>query len=188
MHANPGDPQARGKMERFWLTMRQGCMNHMGKQSSTHDVQVRLLAWLGERYHTAPHAGLLGRAPTKAWSDRKLIVRSEEELVDALTVRETRRVRTDCTLTVGNVDWEVSEAFLADRKLTVARTLADPQRAPWIEHDDRSYRLRPVDPVANGRRRKRRKPKPGIDAVDFDPVEVLLDHVMGRLPRRGGRQ
>lgn len=185
-HASPHDPQARGKMERFWLTMRQGCMDHLGRMASTHDVQVRLLAWLGERYHKAAHAGLLGRTPNKVWSERKLVVRTDDELVDALTVRETRRVRTDCTLTVGNVDWEVAEHFLAGRKLTVARTLADPQRPPWIEHENRIYQLRPVDAVANGRRKKQRKPKPGVDAVDFDPVDVLLDHVMGRLPRRGG--
>ena len=50
---------------------------------------------------------------------------------------------------------------------------------------DRVYTLRPVDAVANGRR-KRWRPKPGIDAVDFDPVDVLLDHVLGRSPRRRG--
>ncbi|MCR9165501.1 MAG: hypothetical protein ACE37F_00615 [Nannocystaceae bacterium] len=103
-----------------------------------------------------------------------------------MTVRAPRRVRGDCTLSVGNVDWEVAETFLARRRLTVARTLAEPQRPPWIEHDDRIYALRPVDPVANGRRPKRKKPKPGLDAVDFDPVEVLLDHAMGRRPRDGG--
>jgi hypothetical protein len=105
----------------------------------------------------------------------------------ALTVRGSRRVRTDCTLSVGNVDWEVRAAFLAGRIVTVARTLADPQRPPWIEHDDRIYALIPVDPVANGKTRRRRPPKPGIDAVDFDPVEVLLDRVMGRSRRGGGR-
>jgi transposase InsO family protein len=184
-HASPHDPQARGKMERFWRTMRQGCMDHLGPMASTHDVQVRLLTWLRQRYHEAPHAGLLGRTPSKAWVQRKLMVRDETQLVEALTVRETRRVRNDCTLTVGNVDWELAEGFVAGRKVTVARTLADPQRAPWVEHDDRVYALRPVDVVANGRR-KRRKPKPGVDAVDFDPVEVLLGHAMGRLPRKAG--
>lgn len=187
-HASPHDPQARGKMERFWRTMREGCMTHMGRQDSTHAVQVRLLAWLGERYHKAAHAGLLGRSPASAWANRKLTVRSEENLTDALTVRESRRIRQDCTLSIGNVDWEVSEGFLAGRKITVARTLADPQRAPWIEHDDRIYRLRPVDPVANGKMRRRRPPKPGIDAVDFDPIDVLLDHVMGRSVRPGGKR
>ena len=158
----------------------------MGKQDSLHAVQVRLLAWLRERYHKAAHAGLIGRSPAQAWAERKLLARTDDQLVEALTVRETRRVRADCTLSIGNVDWEVAEGFLAGRMLTVARTLAEPQRPPWIEHDDRIYALRPVDPVANGRQRKRKKPKPGLDAVDFDPVDVLLDHAMGRLPRKGG--
>jgi transposase InsO family protein len=185
-HASPYDPQARGKMERFWRTMRDGCLTPMGKQDSLHAVQVRLLAWLRERYHKAAHAGLIGRSPAQAWAERKLLARTDDQLVEALTVRETRRVRADCTLSIGNVDWEVAEGFLAGRMLTVARTLAEPQRPPWIEHDDRIYALRPVDPVANGRQRKRKKPKPGLNAVDFDPVDVLLDHAMGRLPRKGG--
>lgn len=188
LHASPYDPQARGKMERFWRTMRDGCLSVMGKQDSLHAVQVRLLTWLRERYHKAAHASLVGRSPAQAWAQRELTTRTEDELIEALTVRANRRVRGDCTLSVGNVDWEVAEGFLAGRTLTVARTLAEPQRPPWIEHDDRVYALRPVDAVANGRQRKRKKPKPGLDAVDFDPVAVLLDHAMGRLPRtRGGR-
>lgn len=185
-HASPHDPQARGKMERFWRSLRNGCLDHIGRQDSAHAVQVRLLAWLRARYHNAAHAGLLGKSPTSAWASRALVVRTEDELADALTVREPRRVRTDCTLTVGNVDWEVAEAFLAGRKVTVGRSLADAQRPPWIEHEDRVYGLRPVDAVANGKLRRRRAPKPGIDAVDFDPIDVLLDHVMGRPTRRGG--
>ncbi len=155
----------------------------MGKQPSLHAVQVRLTSFLTERYHKTAHASLLGRTPGQAWTERQLVQRNEDELCEALTVRETRRVRTDCTLTVGNVDWELRETFLTGRRVTVGRTLANRNRPPWVEHDGRSYELRPVDPVANGRLGKRRAPKPGIDAVDFDPVEVLLDKAMGRLPR-----
>ena len=182
-HAKAHDPQARGKMERFWRTLRQGCLDMMGKQSSLHDIQVRVSSFLSLRYHKAAHASLVGRSPSQAWATRSLVSRTEEALEGALTVRGTRRIRKDCTLTVGNVDWELVDAFLAGQRVTVARTLADPQRAPWVEHDGRVFDLRPVDPVANGKRRRRR-PKPGLDAVDFDPVEVLLDHAMGRLPRR----
>lgn len=188
-HAKAYDPQARGKMERFWRTLRQGCLDVMGTQSSLHDIQVRVSSFLSMRYHKAAHASLVGRSPSQVWGTRSLVSRTEEALEDALTVRGTRRIRKDCTLTVGNVDWELVDAFLAGQRVTVARTLADPQRAPWVEHDGRVFDLRPVDPVANGKR-KRRRPKPGLDAVDFDPVEVLLDHAMGRLPRRpsgGGR-
>jgi transposase InsO family protein len=201
LHAGPRDPEARGKMERFWRTLRQGCLDHIGAQPSLHAVNVRLLAFVTERYHKEPHAGLLGRAPAKVWAERVtlpafgshqppspnaergLMMRSEEELLVAMTVREPRRVRADCTLTVGNIDWELEEGFLAGLNVTVARTLADPQRPPWVEHHDRFYVLRPVNPVANGRRRQRRKLKPGVDAVDFDPTDVLLDRMMRRPPR-----
>lgn len=148
-------------------------------------MQVRLTTWLTNRYHKRAHASLLGRSPSDAWAERTLVVRSEDELCEALTVRERRRVRGDCTLAVGNVDWELREAFLAGRIVTVARTLADPQRAPWVEHDDRLYRLELVDVVANGKLRKKKRPKkPGLDAVDFDPIEVLLDRSLGRAPRQ----
>jgi len=182
IHARAYDPQARGKMERFWRTMRQGCMDHIGKQASLHDVQVRLTAFVAERYHKAAHAGLLGTSPAKAWAGRRLRELGDSALDHAMTVRATRRVRTDCTVSVGNLDWELAESFLAGHKVTVCRTLADPQRAPWVEHDGRRYGLDPVDPVANGRR-KRKRPAPGVDAVDFDPATVILDRAVRR---RGG--
>ena len=50
LHATPHDPQARGKMERFWRTLRQGCLDHIGTPGSVHDVQVRLLAFLAQHY------------------------------------------------------------------------------------------------------------------------------------------
>jgi hypothetical protein len=184
IHARAYDPQARGKMERFWRTLRQGCLDHIGNQPSLHAIGVRLTAFVAERYHKAAHAGLLGRSPAKAWAERRCVAASSDELEAALTVHGGRRVRTDCTLSVGNLDWELAESFLAGRKVTVCRTLADPQRAPWVEHEGRTYRLRPVDPVANGRR-KRKKPSPGLDAIDFDPATVLLDRVLRR--RRGGK-
>lgn len=183
IHANPYDPQARGKMERYWRTMRQGCMDHMGPQPSLHAVGVRLTAFVAERYHKAAHAGLLGRSPAKAWDERRTVTLASDDIDAALIVRATRRVRTDCTVSIGNLDWELTEAFLAGNKVTVARTLAVPQRAPWVEHDERRYRLHPVDPVANGMR-KRKKPAPGVDAVDFDPASVLVDRAVRR--RRGG--
>jgi transposase InsO family protein len=186
VHANPYDPQARGKMERFWRTMRQGCLDHLGKVGALHDIQVRLTAWLGERYHKRAHASLFGLSPAKAWKERQSRHIPEHTLAEALTLHARRRVRTDCTLSVGGIDWEVDERFLAGRIVTVARTLADVRAAPWVELDDAIYRLHPVDPVANGKLRKRRPKKPGIDAVDFDPASVTLDVYLGR--NKGGVQ
>ena len=149
---------------------------------------MRLTAFVSERYHKNSHSSLLGRSPGQVWADRKLTSRSSDELAEALTVRETRRVRSDCTLGIGNVDWELAELFLAGRLVTACRTLAEAQEAPWVEHDGQRYNLKPVDPVANGRHRKKRKPKPGVDAVDFDPPGVLLERMLRKPPRyQGGK-
>src|SRR5690606_5301686 len=36
LHAKPHDPEARGKMERFWRTLRQNCLDHLGEIASLH--------------------------------------------------------------------------------------------------------------------------------------------------------
>ena len=57
-----------------------------------------------------------------------------------------------------------------------------PDDAPWIEHEDRVFRLRRIDPVANGLRPKRvaKRARRGIDAIDFDPATAALDALLGR--------
>ena len=66
VHARPYDPEARGKMERFWRTLREGCVDFIQAPESLHDINVRLWAFVGQHYHHAPHAGLLGKSPHSA--------------------------------------------------------------------------------------------------------------------------
>jgi transposase InsO family protein len=71
IHARPYSPEARGKMERFWRTLREGLLDHMGSISSLHDVNVRL--WPSStstttrrhtRVYSAAHLPLLGTVPS----------------------------------------------------------------------------------------------------------------------------
>jgi putative transposase len=189
LHARPYDAQARGKMERFWLTLRRGCLDHLGSVASLHDVQVRLGAFLDQHYHRAPHAGLLGRAPVDVWdaseADRRADRITDEKLRAALTVRERRRVRRDTTVSIDGTDWQLDQGFLAGRIVTVARSLLDEREPPWVEHDDKRLPLHAVDPLTNARRRRppaaptTAKPAP----VPFDPAGALLDRAAGRPPR-----
>ena len=183
VHAKPYDPQARGKMERFWRTLRGGCLNHLGACNSLHDVQVRLLAFLDQHYHQVAHAGLLGKCPVQVYeageSAREMV--QDDDLCRALTVRTPRRVRGDCTLSIGGIDWETDAGFLAGKQVTVARTLFDPRMAPWIEEEGNEYKLVPVDPIANASRPRtsKKRVRRGVDAVPFDPTGVLVDRMMG---------
>lgn len=176
VHAKPHDPQARGKMERFWRTLREGCLDHLGRFTNLADIEARLHAWLETHYHQAPHAGLMGKAPGQAWSARELTRIEESRLAQALTTTGRRRVRNDGTISVGGMDWEVTLGHLAGKLVRIERNLLEPNAPPVLVHDECRFILAPVDPILNARRRREPfTPKPGLDAIAFDPVTVTLD-------------
>jgi len=186
VHAQPHDPQARGKMERFWRTLRERCLDHTPASASLHDVQMRLYAFLDEWYHRAPHSGLVGHTPAQRWATRELPQVGEERLVESLVVRTERLVSGDGVVSVGGLLWEVDASFLAGRKVVIERSLAAPQAPPWVVYSDQRRPLRPVRVLDNSHRRRAEAPKRSadIDRIPFDPAQVLVDVAVGR--RSGG--
>src|SRR5262249_43122395 len=154
IHARPYDAPARGKMERFWRTLRERCLDVTGTLGSLHDLNVRLYAFVDEHYHKAPHAGLLGKSPAQVYEDCPQPVDDldERRLPDSLTVHARRRVRRDNTLAMDGEDWETDLGFLAGRLVTVSRCLVTAHEPPWIEHEGKRFVLHHVDPIHNGRR------------------------------------
>ena len=192
IHARPYDAPARGKMERFWRTLREGCLDHLGSVSSLHDVNVRLWAYLDAHYHIAPHASLLGKSPAAVFQSVPPAPDQldEAKLREALTTRTRTRVRKDTTVTSGGKVYELDAGHLAGRLVTLGRCLVDLDQAPWVEVEGRRFDLRPVDAVKNSRRkrppRKSAKEASG-ERQHFDPAGALLDKATGRKPRRGDR-
>ncbi len=179
IHAKAYDPQARGKMERFWRTLRDQCLDHLEPSATLHDVQVRLLAWLDRHYLVAPHASLVGKSPAQVYEIAEPKRLEESMLREALTVRGRRLVAQDATLSVAGTLFEVDQSYLCGRKVTVARCLLDPSERPWVEYEDQQLPLRRVDPRANAKRRRQKKKRRGIDAVSFDPNQARLDALLG---------
>jgi putative transposase len=192
VHAKPHDPRARGKMERFWRTLREGCLDHLGPVATLADVNARLQAFVGAHYHCAPHAALMGRSPQAVWdaarATRPADALDEAKLHDALTVRARRRVRRDCTVAVDGWDWELDQGFLAGRVVTVGRSYLEPTSAPWVEYEGKRLLLHLVDPVRNARRKRPpRRPRPPAappkPVVPFDPTGALLARTPNEEPK-----
>ena len=154
VHARPYDPQARGKIERFWRSLREGCLDHLGEVGSLADVNQRLAVFLERHYHPAPHAGLLGRSPLSAYAPGSRTPQHVDEtrLREALAVRERRRVRRDTTVSVLGQTYELQQGFLAGRVVDIVYSYLDDPPRPEVEHEDKRYPLCLVDPVANSRR------------------------------------
>jgi transposase InsO family protein len=187
LHAKPYDPQARGKMERFWRTLRENCLDYLGAVSSLHDVNVRLLAFLDQHYHQAPHASLMGQSPASVFAKatRKADDLDEKKIKDALTVSVRRRVRRDTTVSLNGEEFEIELGFLAGRVVTLGYSLAEPLSAPWLEHQGKRLALRPVDAKKNAHRlrpprKEHPEPSSGVARhVPFDPPKALLDRASG---------
>ena len=174
IHARPYDPEARGKMERFWRTLREGCLDHLGEVGSLADINQRLAVFLDRHYHGAPHAGLMGRAPLGAYAPSERAPNQIDEAVlrEALAVRERRRVRRDTTVSVLGSVYELEQGFLAGRVVDVVYSYLDDPLRPEVEYEGRRYPLSLVDPVANSRRKRPgRVPDGGAPSqpVSFDP-------------------
>jgi putative transposase len=188
LHARPYDPQGRGKMERFWRTLREGTLDFLGSLTSLHDVNVRLWAFLDQHYHRAPHAGLYGKSPEALFRAAPPSPAIEEDAMrEALTVRLRRRVRRDTTVPVDGKDYELDYGHLAGRLVYICRSLADLSEMPWVEFEGKRYTLHPVDAVKNSRRRRPQR-APHLDESlprhpAFDPPKALLDQATGRVSR-----
>ncbi|NNC08424.1 DDE-type integrase/transposase/recombinase [Corallococcus exiguus] len=188
LHAKPYDAPARGKMERFWRTLREGCLDFLGPVATLHDVNVRLWAFLDAHYHQAAHASLVGRSPASVFRAHPSAPDGldEKALADALTVRIRRRVRRDTTVALDGVDYELDAGHLAGRLVFICRTLADVSAAPWVEVDGQRLPLHPVDAVGNSRRERPYR-KPHLEETAprhpaFEPAGALLDKAVGRRP------
>lgn len=192
IHARPYDAPARGKMERFWSTLRRQCLTFTGALASLHELNVRLYAWLDEHYHRTVHGGLMGKTPAEVYeaTPRPVDSLDDARLRDALTVHARRRVRRDNTLSMDGQDWETNLHFLAGRLVTVGRCLVVQDEPPWIDHEGQRFALHPVDPVRNARRSRApdNLDAPHPTRVPFDPPGALLDQSLGRGPRSGKEQ
>ena len=181
VHAKPYDPEARGKMERFWRTMREQCLDHLGGMASLHDIRVRLHAWLDQRYHGSAHAGLLGRDPRTVWNETNVCERVEEaKFLHAFSTRDRRRVRKDSTLDLNGVVYQIDASFLAGNYVDLVRYLppVGPEHPPHAIAEERKWALHPVDPVANSKIKRARisieAAPTSANTTDFDVGDALL--------------
>jgi transposase InsO family protein len=179
LHPKPYDPQARGKMERFWRTLREGLLAFCTGEMSLEELNRRLRAFV-ERYHRTPHAGLLGRTPGSVYrAHKRTDDLDEQKLKEALMVRETRRVSHDNLVRLDGVAWELDQGFLAGKKVTLVRSLLSTSAPPSVELEGKLLPLHPVDPIHNAQRKRPvlRAPEPHTPArpaVAFNPVGALL--------------
>lgn len=117
IHSKPARPQGRGKIERFFRTVREMFLRPLDEESikSMEDLNARFHTWLESEYHRSPHRGLVGSTPLEAWlAKAKHIITIDPtvDLDDIFFHEITRKVHKDSTITVNGTLYEVPSILI----------------------------------------------------------------------------
>jgi len=136
VHARPYQPQGKGKIERFFRTVRMQFLNQVHPE--TLDEMNRLLwAWVEGEYHVSPHRGIEGDTPLDRWGDVGGRVRTVEphlDLDDLFLWEAKRLVRTDRTVSLNGNQYEVAADLVKQNVVLRYDPSAPPSRPLQVWH------------------------------------------------------
>jgi putative transposase len=152
IHARPYQPQAKGKIERFFRTARAQLLPTLleADTRSLDALNRRLWAWLEDEYHESPHRGLEGDTPLARWAATAGgLVLPPDHLDDLFLFEEKRKVQKDRTISLRGVVYEV-DASLVGEIVTLRYDPARATRGITVVFRDRVIDIaQPVDAYAN---------------------------------------
>lgn len=154
IHARPFQPQGKGKIERFFRTVRSQLLSRLSAEDTASLVALnrRLSVWIEAEYHQSPHAGLEGQTPLDRWAQVSEAVRyppPDLDLEDLFLFEATRKVASDRTVSLNGVVFEVDAALVGER-VTLRFDPAAPEAPVQVVHAGRVIeRARRVDLYAN---------------------------------------
>lgn len=122
IYCRPGEPEAKGKLERFHRTFREQFLNEidLNKISSLGDINARLWAWIERVYHMRSHGGLENdMTPLARWREdlnhvRPLLPQVVHRIDDLFYHREERVVRKNGTISWNGNFYEVAHNLVGE--------------------------------------------------------------------------
>jgi transposase InsO family protein len=152
IHARPFQPQAKGKIERFFRTTRTQLLPTL-TDADTQNLEAlnrRLWAWIEDEYHYASHRGLGGATPVDRWAAASAHIQlPTSDLSDVFLFEEKRKVQQDRTVSLHGVAYEV-DAALVGKTVTLRYDPARARRGIQVVFPGRPVETaKPVDAYAN---------------------------------------
>jgi transposase InsO family protein len=179
VHARPYDGASKGKIERFWRTLRAHVLDRLAPDAveTIDDLNLRLMAWVNGEYNVRPHSALGGRTPLAVFEEDAEEIRfvgDALELEASFVAEVERAVKNDSTCTVAGRVYEVP-AHLRGRTVTLYYQVLRPDQL-WLVDGNTRVALREVDALANAHRPRvtRCEPREAPRSTGLNPVEGTL--------------
>ena len=169
VHSKPYDSPSRGKIERFFRTVRE-CFLIDAKAATLDEMSEKFKAWLRDGYHHRHHHGIDCRPIDRyqrSIHDYPRARASEDALEELFMARATRRVNKDATLSFGKLIFEAPAKYIGE-KVDLRYRQDRPTELFLYDEGKRVSRLAAVDSRANG---KLYRPRPRDASVSYQRPE-----------------
>lgn len=173
VHSKPYDSPSRGKIERFFRTVRQNFLPDITDNDpawSLGKLSDAFAIWLRDKYHAKVHSGI-GMRPIDRYQisirdyPRKRV--DEESLEEHFLVTTHRSVGKDSTVSLNTVTFEVPPQYIG-RRVELKFSQDQPGDVFLYDNGRRVTKITPVDAQLNG---QIYKPSPRISDVALHEVE-----------------
>lgn len=180
-YARPRDGASKGKIERFWRTLRAHVLDRIdySKVTSLSELNLRLMTWVNEDYNARPHAGLGGKTPLSVFeegSDQIRFVDDSWHCEQAFVGKATRSVLQDSTCSFRGKVYELPAQFRGQR-VELRYELLRPSRV-WVQDGETEHPLREVEAESNSNRprkiRRIEQPTQPPGSSGLNSVEDLI--------------
>jgi transposase InsO family protein len=154
IHARPFQPQGKGKIERFFRTVRAQLIAELTDKdtASLAALNRRLAVWIEGEYHQQPHRGLEQQTPLERWAQTAEGLRYPDPNMDLDTLflfEDQRKVQSDRTVSLHGQVYEV-DASLIGQRVTLRYDPAQPGAPIQVVHNGQIIeQARRVDLYAN---------------------------------------
>lgn len=155
VHSKPYDSPSRGKIERFFRTVREQFLTQFHPKSEIllSELNEKFSVYLRAEYHQRHHSGIDARPIDRYQASISLypLKRTDEEALDEFFMMSVERtVNRDSTVSYNGIAYEVSPSYIGKR-VTLKFVQGRPEVLYLYDGKDRVGRILPVDSVANGR-------------------------------------
>lgn len=135
IHSTPYQPEGRGKVERWFRTVREQFLSHWSGEDLG-DLNQRFLSWL-QTYHQSTH-GVTGQTPMERFSSHLECLRpAPPQLEDSFRKRAVRKVEKDRTVALNGRLYEAPVSLIG-KKVALLYHEHDPARVE-ILLEEHSY-------------------------------------------------
>lgn len=174
IHSRAYKPQGRGKIERFFRTVRSQFLSGF-KGKTLHDLNEAFDLWLTDVYHQRKH-GSTGQSPFARFTSRMQCIRpAPKELGDYFRKTARRRVAKDRTITLNGKLYEVPLLLIGKRVLVLYHE-DQPGKIEVLWNQNSYGFLRPVDLHINSKAKRSRN-----SGTDVELSENTVKYRGGRL-------